>query len=218
MGLGPTLNLTQQIADHIARGIVSGHLSPQSRIQELKLAGELGVSRGSVREALLILEGRHLVEIIPRRGAVVKGLKADQAAGFSKLFCNLQVMCLEHLVLRKDIDLGDLRLALQLMNDSMRDTDTQRMIDARGRFLSAMFDLVDDYYLRCVVKDLAAVGQRMAYLVAEHPHYDMRDSVRYHQALFAALEERDESRLKELVCAFEKRQCRLAAGCENTTG
>ena len=44
-----------QIADHLASEIIKGALPGDARIQEVKLARELDVSRGSVREALLAL-------------------------------------------------------------------------------------------------------------------------------------------------------------------
>ena len=71
MGFKPAASLTEQIANHLSDEIINGRLAPLERIQELKVAKDLGVSRGSVREALLIVEGRHLIDIIPRRGAVV---------------------------------------------------------------------------------------------------------------------------------------------------
>jgi DNA-binding GntR family transcriptional regulator len=49
-------------------------MAPGERIQEQKVTQALNVSRGSVREALLILERRHLVAILPRRGAHVTEL------------------------------------------------------------------------------------------------------------------------------------------------
>ena len=47
-------SLSEQIAQHLGQRIMTGELRPGERIQELKVAGELNVSRGSVREALLI--------------------------------------------------------------------------------------------------------------------------------------------------------------------
>lgn len=70
-------SLSEQIAQHLGQRIVVRDLKPGERIQELKVSGDLNVSRGSVREALLILERRHLVEIYPRRGAVVSELTID---------------------------------------------------------------------------------------------------------------------------------------------
>ena len=71
-------SLAEQIARHVGRQIVTGDLVEGERIQELRIAKELNVSRGSVREALLILERRHLINIYPRRGAVVAEMSAQQ--------------------------------------------------------------------------------------------------------------------------------------------
>ncbi|MEM1231777.1 MAG: GntR family transcriptional regulator, partial [Pseudomonadota bacterium] len=49
-----------------------------SRLQELTLARQLGVSRGSVREALLVLQRQQLIDILPRRGAVVREFNEDE--------------------------------------------------------------------------------------------------------------------------------------------
>ena len=67
-------SLSEQIADYLAERIIRGELAPGERIQEQKVTQALSVSRGSVREALLILERRHLVAILPRRGAHVTEL------------------------------------------------------------------------------------------------------------------------------------------------
>jgi DNA-binding GntR family transcriptional regulator len=64
-----TESLSEQIAKHISEQIIRGELVEGERIQELRIAAELDVSRGSVREALLLLERTHLIEIYPRRGA-----------------------------------------------------------------------------------------------------------------------------------------------------
>ncbi len=67
-------SLAEQIAHHLAERIIRGELKERERIQEQKVTQTLNVSRGSVREALLILERRHLVNILPRRGAQVSEL------------------------------------------------------------------------------------------------------------------------------------------------
>ncbi|TVS17788.1 MAG: GntR family transcriptional regulator [Gammaproteobacteria bacterium] len=85
----PFTSLTEQIADHLTQSIVTGALAANERVQEQHVARALGVSRGSVREALLILERRHLIEIVPRRGAVVSSLSRRQ---FDDLFDLLEVL------------------------------------------------------------------------------------------------------------------------------
>ena len=71
-------SLAQYIAAHIATQIIQGELLEGERIQELRIADELNVSRGSVREALLLLERTHLIAIFPRRGAIVTEMSTEQ--------------------------------------------------------------------------------------------------------------------------------------------
>ena len=81
----PAISTVERIARHLENGIIFGELAPRERIQELKVAGDLGVSRGSVREALLVLEGRHMVSILPRRGALVRPLNTAESVSYTHL-------------------------------------------------------------------------------------------------------------------------------------
>lgn len=62
---------TEQTATQIRRLILDGILEPGTRLQEVELATQLGVSRTPVREALRTLSSHGLVEILPNRGARV---------------------------------------------------------------------------------------------------------------------------------------------------
>ena len=77
MNLEEADSLSEQIAKYISEQIISGELVEGERIQELRIAKELDVSRGSVREALLLLERSYLIEIFPRRGAIVSEMSAQ---------------------------------------------------------------------------------------------------------------------------------------------
>jgi DNA-binding GntR family transcriptional regulator len=66
--------LRDQIRDQIRNRIVRGEMAPGSKMIERELATELGVSRVPVREALRMLETEGFVDVIPRRGVVVKHL------------------------------------------------------------------------------------------------------------------------------------------------
>jgi DNA-binding GntR family transcriptional regulator len=74
---------TDRIAGEIADAIASGDLSPGSRLDEQALAVRYGVSRTPVREALRQLGTTGLVEMRPRRGAVVAALTPER---LSELF------------------------------------------------------------------------------------------------------------------------------------
>ncbi len=64
-------NLADQVCEHLRDRIISFEIKPGERLYEEKIAGELNVSRGPVREALRLLAKQKLVELIPRRGARV---------------------------------------------------------------------------------------------------------------------------------------------------
>jgi DNA-binding GntR family transcriptional regulator len=63
--------LSRTVADWLAERIISGEETPGSRLTETDVARRAGVSRSPVREALRILAGEGLVEIVPRYGAQV---------------------------------------------------------------------------------------------------------------------------------------------------
>lgn len=64
-----SLSLTDQAVASIRASIVSGDLVPGELYTATELGREIGVSRTPVREALLELARRGLVEIVPNRGA-----------------------------------------------------------------------------------------------------------------------------------------------------
>lgn len=63
----------------IERLILQGELAPDTRINELGLAEQLGVSRGPVREACRTLQASGLVESKPNRGFFVRLLSKKEA-------------------------------------------------------------------------------------------------------------------------------------------
>jgi GntR family transcriptional regulator, gluconate operon transcriptional repressor len=64
-------------ADAIRRLIATGQLTGGERLVEARIAEQLGISRGSVRDALWLLRGQGLVRDEPRRGSFVAELTAQ---------------------------------------------------------------------------------------------------------------------------------------------
>lgn len=70
----------QRVVGALQSAIRTGLLVPGKRLVETSLATDLGgVKRGTVREALRILAGDGVVELLPRRGACVRQLTAEDA-------------------------------------------------------------------------------------------------------------------------------------------
>jgi DNA-binding GntR family transcriptional regulator len=63
--------LPEAVARHIRDAIVRGDYAPGAPLPEVRLADELRISRGTVREALRALEDQGLVDVIAHRGSFV---------------------------------------------------------------------------------------------------------------------------------------------------
>ena len=68
----PTLDL--EVLDRLRDAIVQGEIPPGRRINQLRTARHLGVSRGPVRAAMAKLAQEGLVENVPRRGSFTTAL------------------------------------------------------------------------------------------------------------------------------------------------
>jgi DNA-binding GntR family transcriptional regulator len=64
-------------ADFIKNGIRAGKFAAGQRLVASELAADLQVSLGVVREALSLLDGAGLIELLPNRGAQIRRLSRD---------------------------------------------------------------------------------------------------------------------------------------------
>jgi DNA-binding GntR family transcriptional regulator len=83
-------SLHDEVTARVRDMIVDGRLTPGAPIPELELAQQLGVSRTPLREALKVLASEGLVELLPRRGAVVKVFTAKDAQDMLSLLALLE--------------------------------------------------------------------------------------------------------------------------------
>jgi DNA-binding GntR family transcriptional regulator len=71
-------NISDELANRIRQMIVDGEIAAGSRINEVHLARDLGVSRTPVREAIARLLREDTLVAIPRLGAFVKPLTVEE--------------------------------------------------------------------------------------------------------------------------------------------
>lgn len=201
----PTLNITEQIADHLADLVITGQLAGGARIQELKIANELGVSRGSVREALLILERRHLIEIVPRKGAMVNEINASEALDLVDMLASVEQRWFHSLLDTGPHDsVAAAGALLMSMDRAAKSGSVAEIIQARGDFYAELL-MPATRYMNGVFECLLPTSQRLMCVLIESSDVDLHDIARYYRALHNALHEQDATRLDELLNAFHKR-------------
>ncbi len=77
----------------LRRAILSGDYAPGQRLVEEDLAAHLGVTRASLRAALLDLATEGLVERVPNRGARVRVVTTEEAVAITECRMALEALC-----------------------------------------------------------------------------------------------------------------------------
>ncbi len=171
--------------------ILSGELRPGSRVPEIQLCGQLGVSRTPLREALRVLAAEGLVELRPHRGAVVTPIDPKEIAAVFEVMEALEALAGElackrgtqeefteldqlHAQLHAQYDAGD-RLAYFMTN---RQIHAWIVAMARNPSLEATYAGFASKILR-------------ARSLANYDADRWRASLREHDSIMAALRQRD---------------------------
>jgi DNA-binding GntR family transcriptional regulator len=81
------------LLDALRQAILVGDLLPGERLVEGDLAERFGASRGTVREALSLLDNEGLVARQPNRGAWVRTVSVDEAIEFTEVRAVLEGLC-----------------------------------------------------------------------------------------------------------------------------
>ncbi|MEX1035802.1 MAG: GntR family transcriptional regulator [Sneathiella sp.] len=82
-----------EILPVLEQEIVTGTLKPGTRLDETILAEKFGVSRTPIREALNRLSASGLVEIRPRRGAIVAAISVQDLMNMFEVMADLEALC-----------------------------------------------------------------------------------------------------------------------------
>lgn len=87
------MKISDQLRETIEEQIATGQLLPGSALDEATLIERHGVSRTPVREALIQLAAEGLIEIRPRRGAVVTSIGPGRLIEMFEVMAELEAMC-----------------------------------------------------------------------------------------------------------------------------
>lgn len=204
-------SLAEQIARHLADRIVRGELRPGERIQEQKVTQALDVSRGSVREALLILERRHLVVILARRGAHVSELNAHHVRSLCTLMGELYILLgyavAEHW--RTEADLAPFLALQQRLRASAEANAIQAFVDDSFNVMRAAYPFANNPYLRETVENLQPAMNRNYYLALEQRKAVMADYLELFDGLLTAVRARDQASIRRQLQAYCELSCQL---------
>jgi DNA-binding GntR family transcriptional regulator len=84
--------LRDKVVDELRRRIIEHDYAPGHRLTEDRLADDFGVSRNPVREAIRVLEKEGFLVALPRRGAVVASISAQDVENVFDVRLSLEVL------------------------------------------------------------------------------------------------------------------------------
>jgi DNA-binding GntR family transcriptional regulator len=192
--IGPQASLPEMVAGRVMEAIRSGLLKPGDRIIEADLAGKLGVSRGSLREALKALEAHRLVERRRNRGTFVTQSNVAQAVQMITVRAVLEGLAARIVAAERR---PEIMAALKAQHAQMRaDADAGQVTAWREhdwQFHEMVCRGAGNAFLESA---WASIGNPVRSFMHGHPSYEREahEVLRNHEQLIAALRSGDPDR------------------------
>ncbi|WP_222710808.1 GntR family transcriptional regulator [Quadrisphaera setariae] len=202
-------SLVQLAVEQLRRMILSGALAEGERLTEERLTEELGISRPPLREAMRTLQQEGLIEVRPRRGAVVTTLTEQDVMEILTLRSALERLAVELGVPVTDpARLERCRAALARMEREAEAADRGALVSAAYDFHSALVALAGHGRLDAAY---ASVQRQQRLCMArnlytrENEYEDLVTHVKRHRRLLEVVETGDpQAVLAELAVHGER--------------
>ena len=204
-------NLAEQIAMQLGERIICGELAGGTPIREQAVTTDLQVSRGSVREALLILQRQQLVDIFPRRGAQVKLLTADHVTAMYEFSMSLytQLGTLTALRWQSESQLMAFVDVRRQLEHSMQQKNLRGFVEYSFAILRTAGPIAGNPFLMQAIENLIPAISRAYHIALERRRDEMGTFARKFDRLLMAVRERDTALLEEVVKEYSQHNCEL---------
>jgi GntR family transcriptional regulator of gluconate operon len=204
--------LAEDAADRIRDEILSGRLTRGERLVEAKIAGELQVSRGPVREAFKLLRAEGLLQEEPRRGTYVVSLSPKDVRELYDLRAAVEARAAK-LVARShtEADLDLLRSRFDALAAAAAAGDVRAVSRADLEFHESVAQLSGNGRLLAAFQRSAPLLQTLIAL-DEHLYASLDDIADEHRPMLEAIERGDDDEASRRFEAHVERAGSLVAG------
>jgi DNA-binding GntR family transcriptional regulator len=189
--------------------LLDGSWEPGRLLSENELAKELGISRTPVREAFLQLEAEDLLDLYPRRGALVKPISPSEVDDVLEARLLIETHCAARVAAADRTVSAALRASVAEQVHALRDGGTPFVIADRefhrlivaangNELLTRQYDALRDRQQRIAATAVARDPARIAVFIAEH------------EGIAEAVEQHDPEAAAERVAAHLRHAIELA--------
>jgi len=179
--------LAEDVADSVRSAILAGSFEPGERLVEARLAQQLGVSRGPLREAFKLLRAEGLVREEPHRGTFVTVLSPVDVCEIYEVRAAIEARAARLLAEKhRPADVKALRTLLARLEAAASEDDTKAMSEADMAFHEAVCRLTRNRRLHEVfVRHVPFVQGVMR--LDEHLYGCLDDAAREHEPMVEAI-------------------------------
>ncbi|MEE2039880.1 GntR family transcriptional regulator [Nocardiopsis sp. CT-R113] len=195
----PRRSTAELIADQLRSAIMYGSLAPGDQLGEAELAGQLGVSRGPLREAMQRLVQEGLLRSERHRGLFVRELtQADVRDVYVARLAVERTAC--ELIMRGNRGEAVARLtpAVERLARAAAGGDRNAMSDADQAFHQTLVSCAGNSRLERMSQTLL-VETRMCLTVMQHVYPEPGELLEEHQRILDAIADGAEERLLTLI-------------------
>ena len=191
-------SLHDEVTARVRDLIVDGTLAAGGPVHEVELAGQLGVSRTPVREALKVLASEGLVDLLPGRGAVVKVFTAKDAQDMLALIALLEQHAGERAVHAGDAEIAAIVALHEKMREHYARRERPEYFRLNQEIHNAIVRAAGSPTLSMLHGILRARMRRIRYIGNQSPE-NWSAAMAEHEGFIAALVARDGARLARLL-------------------
>ena len=205
----PRETLTEQVARHIDNQLAFGQIRSGERIYEAAMAKQMDVSHGSIREGLLLLEKRHLVRNVPRKGAFVTPLDEH----FVRSLYEIMEVYLTHTGLKlvrqwQPADMERLESLYDQMKACFEKNHLPGFMELGIEYTKASLVYADNYFIVSAIDTLWPSAKRCAFVALKRGgNQIIEDNLPHMRESIQAIKDRDEERLTDIMHRYALQQC-----------
>lgn len=180
--------LREEVFYTIREAILKGNLKPGTRLKEIALANEMGVSRTPVRDAIRKLELEGLVVIEPNRGACVSEIARQELNDVLELRRGLEELAIQKACERiTPAELENLEAAAEEFSSLVSGRDLKELAEADVHFHDVIYRASHNRRLVQILNNLREQMYRfrMEYLkdessrkLLDQEHHEILEAVR----------------------------------------
>ena len=183
--------LREMVYEELKMQILTGAIVPGTRMMEVELAKEIGVSRTPIREAIRKLEKEGLVTIEPRRGAYASQISTEDMVEILEVRQNMEGLAAFFAASRMTPEqMNELKTVSESYNAAVKSGNMEDMIKHDTRFHRIIVESCNNKILVQMIEQLQELVLRFRYI-----YYDnfrrAENMPEEHQTILEAIENGD---------------------------